>query len=104
MDFFQAWLILGLAALAANLPFILPRGLWGAFIRSVSWRTYLLDMVCVYTAWVGFSIWLEGQTQPVAAKSILSFWVTTAGLFSVLALPGFVWCFLYRLRLNKRST
>ena len=93
------WLLIGLAAIAANLPFInqrlmtvVPRR---TPVKSLAWR--LAELVVWYFIVGGVGMALEksmGQNYPQGWE----FYAVTASLFLTLAFPGFVYRYLARRR------
>lgn len=91
------WLLIALAALAANLPFVnhrlltvlpLPEGRKNLAIR-------LAELTFWYVVVGGIGLLLEhraGQIYPQGWE----FYVVTGSLFLTLAFPGFVYRYLYR--------
>lgn len=93
------WLVLALAALAANLPFVNERvfvvGPLRAPRKSLGWR--LLELLVFGAAVVAFGMALEariGQRHPQGWE----FYAIALCLFLTLAFPGFVWRVLRRRR------
>ncbi|MHB1293218.1 MAG: DUF2818 family protein [Sulfuricella sp.] len=93
----QVLIILVLAFVAANLPFMLERRL---FIlpprqdgKSLVWR--LLELVLMYFTVGGIAWLVEKNLGPVQSQH-WEFYATTACLFLVFAYPGFVYRFLWR--------
>ncbi|WP_223879044.1 DUF2818 family protein [Chitinimonas arctica] len=88
---------LGLAALAANLPFMVERRLfiWPAPAtgKALGWR--LLELLLLYGVVGLLGIWLEGRLGPVHQQR-WPFYASTFALFVVAAYPGFVLRFLWR--------
>jgi hypothetical protein len=95
----QALIILALAFVAANLPFVLERRLFVLPPRgedkSLAWR--LLELVLMYFAIGGLAWLVEKNLGPVHPQR-WEFYATTACLFLVFAYPGFVYRFLWRRR------
>ncbi|HEY9100896.1 DUF2818 family protein [Chitinimonas sp.] len=90
---------LGLAALAANLPFmaerilfLLPNRREGG--KAFGWR--LLELVLLYLLMVGVGLWLESRMGPLHPKKLLNFYVPTFALFLIAAFPGFVIKYFWR--------
>ena len=91
-----AWLVILVAVVAANLPFVNER----LFVvgprrqpKSLGWR--LVELVVLYgvTLAVGFALEARlGQLQ----RQGWEFYVAMASLFLTLAFPGFVWRYLKR--------
>jgi Protein of unknown function (DUF2818) len=92
----EVWLVLAMAAVAANLPFINER----LFIvgprrdpKALGWR--LLEMLILFGLTLGLGMLLEariGQRQPQSWE----FYAAALFLFITLAFPGFVWRYLRR--------
>ena len=90
------WLVLIVAAIAANLPFVNER----LFIvgparapKGLGWRALELVLLCGLT--VTFGLTLEarlGQIQPQRWE----FYAAMGFFFLTLAFPGFVWRYLRR--------
>ncbi|MEX8494258.1 DUF2818 family protein [Sphaerotilus sp.] len=90
------WLVLLLAAVLANLPFINERifalGPRKA-TKAVSWR--LLELI-LYTAVVtAVGRWLEGRSGQMAEQG-WQFYAVLSCVMLTLAFPGFVWRHLRR--------
>ncbi|WP_269531008.1 DUF2818 family protein [Chitinimonas sp. BJYL2] len=88
---------LGLAALAANLPFMVERlfliGPKVAAGKSLGWR--LIELCLLYVLVGGLGLWLESRVGPVHDQK-WPFYATTFALFVVAAYPGFVMRYLWR--------
>lgn len=91
-----AWLVILVAVVAANLPFVNER----LFVvgprrqpKSLGWR--LVELVVLYgvTLAVGFA--LEARLGQIQGQG-WEFYVAMASLFLTLAFPGFVWRYLKR--------
>jgi len=91
------WLVIVIAVVAANLPFVNER----LFIvgprrepkKALGWR--LLELVLLWGITLGIGFALEarmGQIQPQQWE----FFVAIGFLFATLAFPGFVWRYLRR--------
>ncbi|QAU34694.1 DUF2818 family protein [Janthinobacterium sp. 17J80-10] len=91
-----SWFVIGLAALAANLPFLNERLLGvmplQAFPHKPLWLR-LLEMVVLYFAVGGVAWLLESRIGGVFSQR-WEFYAITACLFLVLAFPGFVFRYL----------
>ncbi|GGP23300.1 DUF2818 family protein [Silvimonas iriomotensis] len=90
-------LLCGLAALAANLPFLSDRV---GFVlppdvlkMNFGWR--LLELVLLYLAVGVVARVLEARVSTVQPQHWW-FYVATAALFIVMAWPGFVWRYFWR--------
>lgn len=91
------WLLILIAAVAANLPFVNQRLMavvpLSAPRKSLGWR--VLELVLWYFIVGGIGIMLEkaaGQKAPQGWE----FYAITAALFLTLAFPGFVYRYLLR--------
>jgi hypothetical protein len=92
------WLVIFVAIVAANLPFVNER----LFVvgprrtpKRMGWR--LLEMIVLWgvTLAVGFALEARiGQRQPQGWE----FYAAFGGMFVTLAFPGFVWRYLRRHR------
>ena len=91
----QVGLVLLLAAIAANWPFVTNR----LFVvvrraeKSMAWR--MLELIFAYFLVGGIALAMEhsaGQIYPQRWE----FYATTAFLFMTLAFPGFVYRYLWR--------
>ena len=90
------WLVIVLALLAANLPFVNNRwmGVWPNRSDKAWWQC-LFELVVLYFLVGGMGLALEqhqGQIYPQG----WAFYATTGTLFLTLAFPGFVWRYLAR--------
>ncbi|PHV10803.1 DUF2818 family protein [Chitinimonas sp. BJB300] len=91
---------IGLAALAANLPFMVERALFiwppkDGKTKAFGWR--LLELLVLYVVVGGLGLWLESRLGPVHRQR-WQFYVTTFALFVVAAYPGFVLRYFWRKR------
>jgi hypothetical protein len=90
------WLVVGVAVLAANLPFVNER----LFVlgprrapKSMAWRLLELLVAAGLTLALGFTLEASaGQRAPQGWE----FYAAGACLFLTLASPGFVWRYLRR--------
>jgi len=95
---FEVWSTLGLALVAANLPFVNHRWLGIGPQRahkSLLWR--LVEWLVLYVAVGVVAMAMEariGQNAPQGWE----FYAVTLSLFATLAFPGFVWRYLMRHR------
>lgn len=96
---FSANLLLILAFVAANLPFLVERVLFVLKPKSGSkafaWR--LLELVVLFFAVGGVALLLEGKLGEVHRQN-WEFYAVNASLFVVFAYPGFVYRYLWRKR------
>jgi hypothetical protein len=99
------WVVLGLAFVAANLPFLFERVLFVIRPRSASgqkafgWR--LLEVLLLYFVLGILAAVLEQGAYGSVYPQGWPFYVTTLCLFLVFAFPGFVLRYLWR---SKRRT
>ena len=91
------WLLILLALIAANLPFINQRLMvvlpLRTAVKGLAWR--LLELVLWYAFVIGVGMAMEraqGQNQPQRWE----FCAVTAAMFLTLAFPGFVYRYLVR--------
>ncbi len=90
------WLVILVALVAANLPFVNNRWLavWPRATEKVWWQ-HLAELLVLYGLVGGLGLALEqhqGQIYPQG----WAFYATTGALFLTLAFPGFVWRYLMR--------
>ncbi|WP_374348104.1 DUF2818 family protein [Chitinimonas sp.] len=88
-----------LAALAANLPFVLPRLLLVCPLRAGRSKAFgwcLLELLLLYGVMLGLGVLLESRSAPVHAKKLLNFYVPTLALFLIAGFPGFVLRYFWR--------
>jgi Protein of unknown function (DUF2818) len=92
----EVWLVLLVAALSANLPFVNER----LFLvgprrarKAIGWRALELLLFGGLTLLLGMALESRiGQRQPQGWE----FYAASACLYLVLAFPGFVWRYLRR--------
>ncbi len=91
------WLLILLALIAANLPFVNQRLMavlpLRTAVKGLAWR--LLELVLWYAFVIGVGMAMEraqGQNQPQRWE----FYAVTAAMFLTLAFPGFVYRYLVR--------
>jgi hypothetical protein len=95
----QIGVVLLLAVLAANLPFVSHRVLLLGPLRhpkALAWR--LLELVLLYFVVGGIGLALEQQAGQIAPQG-WEFYAVTGTMFLTLAFPGFV----YRYLLQRRA-
>lgn len=96
---FSTYLLLILAFVAANLPFLSRRIFFVVRPRSGSkafaWQ--LLELVVLFFVIGGIALLLEGKLGDVH-KQNWEFYAINAALFVVFAYPGFVYRYLWRRR------
>lgn len=89
------WLLLLVALVAANLPFLNERiALLGPLRRpkALAWRLFELLILCGVTIALGFL--LESHIGQVQSQG-WEFYASMVCLFVTLAFPGFVWRYLH---------
>lgn len=96
----SVWLVLLLALVAANLPFlnerllaVLPVGTGGR--KSLAIR--LAELVLLYFIVGGIGLLFERRVGQIAPQG-WEFYAITGALFIVLAFPGFTWRYLLKHR------
>lgn len=91
------WLLIALAALAANLPFLNQRWLavWPAPSGRKSLGLRLLELVFWYFVTGGIGKALEAHAGQIHLQD-WEFYAVTAALFLTLAFPGFVYRYLLK--------
>jgi hypothetical protein len=96
---FSTTLLLFLAFVAANLPFLIERILFTVKPKTgekaFGWR--LLELVTLFFVVGGIAFLLEGKLGDVH-KQNWEFYAINASLFVVFAYPGFVYRYLWRRR------
>ncbi len=96
---FSTTLLLILAFIAANLPFLVERIFFIIKPRSgsknVAWR--LLELVILYFVVGGVALLLERKAGDIHGQN-WEFYAVNASLFVVFAYPGFVYRYLWRRR------
>jgi hypothetical protein len=93
----EVLLLLVIALIAANLPFLMERlffvKLPASGSKHLGWR--LLELVVLYFAVGGIGLLLEGKGGNIHEQN-WEFYAVTASLFVVFAFPGFIYRFLWR--------
>lgn len=93
----EAPLLLAIALIAANLPFLVERVLFvkrpASGAKHLGWR--LLELVILYFMVGGIGLLLEKKGGDIHAQG-WEFYAVTASLFVVLASPGFIYRYLWR--------
>lgn len=94
----SVWLVVLLALLAANLPFISNR-LFAVyalkFPKNLAIRVG--ELVVWYFVVGGLGLYLEQRTGQIAPQG-WEFYAITGTLFITFAFPGFTWCYLFKHR------
>ncbi len=92
----EASLLLAIALIAANLPFLGERLFFVKTLVSgkhLGWR--LLELVVLYFVVGGIGLLLERKGGDIHAQN-WEFYAVTASLFAVFAFPGFIYRYLWR--------
>ncbi len=91
-------MLLLLASVAANLPFVAERLLFVIplkYQKNIAW--HLLELVMLYFMVGGAGMLLELKVAPLHSQN-WEFYVVTGCLFLVFAFPGFTYRYLWRKR------
>jgi Protein of unknown function (DUF2818) len=94
----SVWLVIALALLAANLPFLSQRLL--AIVPLAAGKNLairLAELVLLYFVVGGIGLLLEKNLGQIAPQG-WEFYAITGTLFITLAFPGFVWRYLLKHR------
>jgi hypothetical protein len=91
------WLVILVAFVAANLPFVLDRAVLGVWQRPTSKPLVvrLAELAVFYLLVGALGLALEQRLGRIAPQG-WEFYAITATLFVTLAFPGFVWRYLAR--------
>jgi hypothetical protein len=91
-----AWLVILLAVIAANLPFVNERlFVIGPLRQPKSFGIRLLELIVWYGVVLGIGFAIEARLGQIQRQG-WEFYVAMASLFLTLAFPGFVWRYLRR--------
>ena len=94
----SVWLVVALALLAANLPFISNRVLLVYRLKSPkNLAVRVAEMVFWYVVVGGIALLLEQRAGQIAPQG-WEFYAITATLFITFAFPGFVFRYLFKHR------
>ncbi|MEJ8851659.1 DUF2818 family protein [Variovorax rhizosphaerae] len=94
----SVWVVLLVALVAANLPFVNGRLLAVVPLSgSKSLATRLAEVVVLYFVAIGVGLLFERRVGQIAPQG-WEFYAVTGALFLVLAFPGFTWCYLLKHR------
>ena len=94
----SVWLVVALALLAANLPFISNRVLLVYRLKNPkNLAVRLAEMVFWYAVVGGIALLLEQRAGQIAPQG-WEFYAITATLFITFAFPGFVFRYLFKHR------
>ena len=92
------WLVLVLAFLGANLPFLSQRVLGVvALARGKNLAIRLAELVLLYFIVGGIGLLLEKRAGQISPQG-WEFFAVTGALFLTFAFPGFVWRYLFKTR------
>ncbi len=92
----SVWLVLLLAAVLANLPFINERLFaFGPNRSHKGVALHLLELMLYTALTIGLGRWLEGRNSQTAAQG-WQFYAVLVCVMLTLAFPGFVWRHLRR--------
>lgn len=92
------WLVLALAFVAANLPFLTERVL--GLVPLAGGKSLAVrfgELVLLYFVVGGIGLLLEQHAGQIAPQG-WEFYAVTGALFLTFAFPGFVWRYLYQRR------
>jgi hypothetical protein len=91
-----AWLVILLAVITANLPFVNERlFVVGPLRHPKSFGIRLLELLVWYGIVLGIGFAIEARLGQIQRQG-WEFYVAMASLFLTLAFPGFVWRYLRR--------
>ena len=91
-----AWLVILLAVITANLPFVNERlFVVGPLRHPKSLGIRLLELLVWYGVVLGIGFAIEARLGQIQRQG-WEFYVAMASLFVTLAFPGFVWRYLRR--------
>jgi hypothetical protein len=94
----STWLVIALALVGANLPFLSQRVLGVVpLARGKGLGLRLAELVVMYFVVGGIGLLLEQNAGQIAPQG-WEFYAITGALFLTLAFPGFVWRYLSRHR------
>ncbi len=97
----SVWLVLAIALLAANLPFLTERFLGLVPMRASTpakpLALRLLELVLLYGLTGAVGLLFEKRVGQIAPQG-WEFYAVTGALFIVLAFPGFTWRYLLKRR------
>lgn len=94
----SVWFVIGLALVAANLPFFTERLFALVALRAPkSLGLRLLELLVLYALVGGVGLLLEKRAGQIAPQG-WEFYAITLALFVTLGFPGFVWRYLAKRR------
>lgn len=88
------YILLAVATVAANLPFVSRRLLWIFPLQKKQFVHYLFEWLVCFGAVGIFAYALESATNSIHSQNWM-FYITVLCLFSVAAFPGFVWRYFW---------
>lgn len=92
------WLVIFVALVAANLPFVAQRFLMGFQLKTPkTLGIRLVELVIFYFIAGGLGLLLENRAGQIAPQG-WEFYAITGALFITLAFPGFVYRYLLKHR------
>jgi hypothetical protein len=93
----EVWLVLAVALIAANLPFVNERlfivGPRSVPAKAFGWR--LLELLLLFGAVLGLGFLLEARIGQRHAQG-WEFYAAALAMFVTFAFPGFIWRYLRR--------
>ncbi len=93
------WLVLVLALVCANLPFLNQRIFMLVPLRAPQKHGFVRVLeLLVYYLLVGLAAYFLEASNSAVAKQTWEFYPVTICIFLVFAFPGFVYCFLLKRR------
>src|SRR4051812_5431678 len=94
----SVWLVILLALVAANLPFLTQRALGVIALRNPkSLLVRLGELLVMYLVVGAVGLLLERRAGQISPQG-WEFYAITVALFLTLAFPGFVWRYLFKHR------
>ena len=98
----SVWLVIVVALLAANLPFVNQRLLGVVPLRSAEkpLALRLAELVVLYFIAGGLGLLLENRAGQIAPQG-WEFYAITGALFITFAFPGFIWRYLWKHRRHE---
>jgi hypothetical protein len=93
----SVWLVIVVAFLAANLPFVNQRllGVVPLKFAEKPLALRLAELVVLYFIAGGLGLLLENRAGQIAPQG-WEFYAVTGALFITLAFPGFIWRYLWK--------
>lgn len=97
MNTLDAPVLITLAFIAANLPFLTERLFFTIALKTKKFGWRLLELCVIYLIVGGIALLLEYRSTPLY-KQGWEFYVITFCLFLILSYPGFVYRYLWRVK------